>query len=243
MSQSVSCGAPYCRRRVRPDYQYYPYCFDHKDMAQAQREAPRVSEEEALHASLIKNLIPAGSASPVDRTSNTIADVYGLDRETAYAIALTTEQHSQRLGDLTVPNNSNRGNVSEYMADLARNGVDPNRLRIVNFRGCNLYNEDARDYNERIMRFPQVERSVICLDGGTGQELIIDPYMSSTAISRNPSLPLEDDIHRFPSGRTPFADSPWIGRDSEYRDGALLHWDSRSDDPDAEEDEINAFPI
>mgnify|MGYP003603725686 CR=1 FL=1 len=232
MSESVSCAAPYCRRRVRPDYQFAPYCFDHRDMAKAQQTPVQVSAEERDLANYFKIPRAAAPITDTQRVSSALQSHFSLDEHTAYVISMTAQEMNMAYGDLTVPINADRVDPTEFMLALTRNGISDERLVLVTYRGYNAINDDARDYSEREMRYPHVTRNVVCLDQGTPQELVIDPSISSTALTRDRAIPIESDTKSFPSGKTPFADVPWVGTDQDYRNGSYLYWDSRSDDPD-----------
>lgn len=232
MAESTQCQAPQCRRRVRPDYAYFPYCYDHRSKSFSYKD---VLEDSKHLADQIERVPSLGGAGQVKTTSEMMSAGCGLDTDDCYIVARVAYDMSNDLGDLSTPNNSVGVDIRKFGSKLAENGMDPRRISYSKLSGLTQLNPFARKAADREIPLSYVEHDIVVIDRGRDSETVVDPSISSVALSWKPDSPIEEE---YESGTTPYADVPWAGGMEEYLNNGYVWFDYLDGQPVVLQSEI-----
>lgn len=218
MASSTICPARGCRRRVRTDYAYYPYCFDHKDQSSS---FTSVAKERDDLVSMGLSAPPSAQSDPSLTSIDLVSNRTRISPSTAASVYMALERLQADGKDGTIPQVSGQriggGGQERFAQCLRDSGIDDDRIQVMRVSGMNRMTQ-----NGTVQRAEGISHQVTVLDAGTDEEVVIDPFISSFAPVHDLNSPVDDSL---PSGGTPFGDLPWFGTKDEYMDNNVLWWD------------------
>lgn len=218
MAGSTVCPAPNCRRKVRMDYAYYPYCFDHKDQSSAFMSTAK-ARQDLVGMGLRKP--PSTQVDPLVGSVDMMCLYSRMNPSTAVSVLKATERLQADGQDGTIPSVSGQrvsGSGQErFIQCLEDSGIERDRIQVMEVSGMNRMTQSGK-----VQSAPGLSHRVVVLDQGTEQETVVDPFISSFAPVHDLDRPVDDSL---PSGSTPFGDLPWVGNRDEYMDNNVLWWD------------------
>lgn len=213
---SPQCLLAGCRRKVRPDYIYAPYCHDHRSYSST------YAESTAAGSKLLWDGMAAVPDSSVSTVRSTATAAYREGTSAAEDVVSSIIDCMTEIEegvDLSVPNLAMDRLATRAMSlrdALIRKGIDPERVGIMRVKGLHRMVGGRETYN------PDTVHQILHLDEGTENEVVIDPSIAAFAPVRRRKTSVDVQL---PSGITPYGDSPWIGDPQDYLNGTHIWWE------------------
>lgn len=215
-SVSAQCAHPGCRRRVKFDNPFYPYCHDHRGQSDAFRESLEAGMLEG-GAALMK--VPSSARRSSDeQTAGVITDYTGLDSHSSMSLVKAVKETADGK-DLSVPSNAAKFDMDRLMVSLEEHGMDMDRVRRVTVQGAII--TDNSEPGLRASRYPRAKRDILVIQGERGESVVVDPSMSNLAPVWNHDISVNDQLA---NGMTPFGDVPLVTTEYDYINNGYVTW-------------------
>jgi len=216
-------GGKPCARRVKNGELR---CWQHKDQrSSGEPKQPRTMEEIERQRELIKEFNDIAAPTNVQLGNPTnlriaiIREFTPISRDALDAVEKAFEGSPT---DLSIPNQAAKSlyekGIDWFVEALLGAGLSKNRVSKMKVDGANRMKADGEKKHQ------DYRHEVILIDGGTMNEVVVDPHIALFApVSNKDRDKSVEDI--LPSGETPFGDIPWIGTVHDYVAGDHLWWD------------------